>query len=134
LDECGEGVRGERATTWFGRDGKVMVQVLAAEWPSARKQLDQYFKGTNTVGGVKAFREARKEMPTQTSLLGLIDSVQLFGSLAEAFKPLLANAQAPLPPNWPNKPAKGTTAFIGLSVTLQPQRGGLHTFIPAPAA
>jgi hypothetical protein len=39
-----------------------------------------------------------------------------------------------VPANWPNKPEKGMVAFVGLSVTLQPQRGGLDTFITAAVA
>jgi hypothetical protein len=41
---------------------------------------------------------------------------------------------AQLPPGWPNKPGKGTKAYVGSAVTLQPQRGGFDLFITAAAA
>ena len=58
-----KGIMGEKLTVWFGTDGKSVVQVSAADWPAARKLLDQYTKGTKTIGDVKAFAEGRKEMP-----------------------------------------------------------------------
>ncbi|HEY7311183.1 MAG TPA: hypothetical protein VH643_17615 [Gemmataceae bacterium] len=130
--EVMKGVMGDKLTVWFGTDGKSVVQVSAADWASARKLLDDYAKGGKTAGDAKAFQDARKEMPKQASLLGLFDSVQLAGTITDVMKPFMGNA--PLPPNWPNKPEKGTSAFVGLSVTLQPQRGSLDTFITAAAA
>jgi hypothetical protein len=128
--ESMKGLMGEKMNGWVGTDGKVLVQVNAADWPAARKLLDQYFKGVRTVADVKALRDVRKEMPARTSVLGLIDSVQLFDSLIETFKPLMGGQ---VPPNWPNKPEKGTAAFVGLAVTLQPRGGSLDTFITAAA-
>jgi hypothetical protein len=129
--ESMKGMFGEKNNTWFGTDGKVMVQINAADWPAARKLLDQYLKGANTAGDIKALRDVRKEMPARTSILGLIDAVQMFGSIAEALKPLLGNQ---VPAHWPNKPNKDAAGFVGLAVTLQPRRGGLDLFISADAA
>jgi hypothetical protein len=129
--ESMKGMFGEKNNTWFGTNGKVVVQINAADWPAARKLLEQYSKGTNTAGDMKALRDVRKEMPARTSVLGLIDAVQMFGSIAEALKPLLGNQ---VPPNWPNKPDKDAVGFVGLAVTLQPRRGGLDLFISADAA
>jgi hypothetical protein len=130
--EAMKGLLGEKSTIWFGTDSKSLVQITAADWPAARKLLDEYTKGTKPAGDVKAFRDVRKEMPARASLMGLFDTVQLGETVTDAIKPFLANA--PVPANWPNKPEKGTAAFVGLSVTLQPQRGGLDTFITAAAA
>jgi len=130
--EAMKGVMGEKLTVWFGTDGKSVVQVSAADWASARKLLDEFTKGGKTAGDAKAFQDARKEMPARTSLLGLFDTVQLGGMITDVMKPFMGNA--PVPPNWPNKPAKGTVAYVGMSVTLQPQRGSLDTFITAAAA
>jgi hypothetical protein len=121
---------GEKNNVWFGTDGKIMVQVNAADWTAARKLLDQYFKNANTAGDVKALREVRKQMPPRTSVLGLIDAVSLFGKAAEAFKPLLG---AQLPAGWPQMPPKGTAGYIGLAVTLQPNRGSFDLFLSADA-
>jgi hypothetical protein len=122
---------GEKMHFWFGTDGKVVVQVSAADWATARKILDQYFKSSGTVGDVPAFREVRKEMPAEATVLGVIDAVQYMGSVAELLKPTFG---ALIPPNWPNLPGKGAPTFVGVSVTLRPQRGSFDTFISAAAA
>jgi hypothetical protein len=129
--EAMKGLLGEKTTLWFGTDGKSMVQVVAADWTTARKLLDRYSKGEGKVGDVKAFQEVRKQMPPRASFLGLIDSVRLFGSIFEIVRPLLPVAQ--LPPGWPNLPGKDVTSFVGLSATLQPGRGGLDLYLPASA-
>jgi len=126
-----KGLLGEKMTCWFGTDGKSVIQVMAADWPAARKLLDQYTKGTKPIGEVKAFTDVRKEMPARASFLGLIDTVQMFGTMAELFKPMLGPN---VPANWPKMPDKGTRSFLGLAVTLQPQRGSFDLFISAAAA
>ncbi len=79
-----------------------------------------------------AFRDVRKEMPARASFLGLIDAVQYLGTVADVLKPMFGQLMQ-LPPGWPNMPGKGTASFIGVSVTLQPQRGGFDTFVSAAA-
>ena len=130
--ESMKGMLGEKTNVWFGTDGKTVVQINAPDWPSARKMLDQFTKGAETVGDLKAFRAARKEMPARTSFLGLIDAVQMFGTIMEVVKPLIPAGQ--IPPGWPNLPPKGTSSFVGMAVTLQPLRGGFDLFITAAAA
>jgi len=123
---------GEKLHFWFGTDGKVVVQVSAADWSAARKILDQYFKNSGTIGDIKGFKEVRKEMPAQATVLVLINAVQYLGSVADLLKPMFGQF---VPPNWPNMPAGGgPPSFVGVSVTLQPQRGSLDTFVSAAAA
>lgn len=131
--EAMKGLLGEKTTLWFGTDGKSVVQVTASDWTAARKLLEQYSKGTGTIGEVKAFREARKEMPARTSFLGLIDAVRMFGTIMDVVRPALPPGAA-LPPDWPNRPAKEASTFVGIAVTLQPQRGSFDLFITASAA
>ncbi len=132
LFEAMKGLIGEKRTVWFGTDGKTFVQITAPDWKAASKLLEQYSKGAGTAGEVKAFRDVRKELPVNTSLLVLVDAVRLFGRIFETVKPLVPAGQ--LPPGWPNTPGKGTLSYLGLAVTLQPQRGGLDLFISAAAA
>jgi hypothetical protein len=126
-----KGLMGEKMTIWFGTDGKSVVQVSAPDWETAQKLLDQYVKGNNTAGNVAAFTEVRKEMPAEASFLALVDAVQSLGAVVEGFKPLLGGI---VPPNWPAIPGKGTPSFVGVSVTLQPQRGGFDFFLSNAAA
>lgn len=131
--EAMKGILGEKMTVWFGTDGKSLVQVNAPDWSTAQKLLEQYSKGMGTVGEVQAFKDVRKEMPARTSFLGLFDATRMFGTILEAFKPLLPPGVA-LPPGWPNVPAKVASAYVGLAVTLQPNRGSFDLFISAASA
>jgi hypothetical protein len=123
---------GEKRTIWVGTDGKAVVSVTAPDWKTASKLLDQYTKGAGAATDVKAFRDVRKEMPKQTSALALIEAVHLFTGVFDAFKPLIPSGQ--LPPGFPNLKGKSTMAYLGASLTLQPNRGGLDLFITAAAA
>ena len=131
--EAMKSLLGEKSKMWFGTDGKTVVQVNAPDWKAAQKLLDQYANGKDTAGDAQAFRDLRKEMPARTSLLGMIDAVQMLKTIAEVVKPGLPPA-IPLPPGWPNVPAKAVAAYIGLAVTLQPNRGSFDLFITAAAA
>lgn len=131
LIEAMKGLLGEKRTVWFGTDGKTLVSVTAPDWAAASKLLDQYSKGNDSAGEVKAFQDARKEMPKQTSFLGLIDVVNVFGSVFETLKPMIPAGQ--LPAGWPNLAAKGPSAYIGLALTLQPNRGSFDLFLTADA-
>jgi hypothetical protein len=126
-----KGLMGEKLNIWFGTDGKSLVQISAPDWEAAQKLLDQYVKGNNTAGNVTAFRDVRKEMPAEASFLALVDAVQSLGAMVEGFKPLLGGI---VPPNWPAMPGKGTPSYFGVSVTLQPQRGGFDFFLSNAAA
>ncbi len=127
-----KGFVGEKKSIWFGTDGKTFVTVTAPDWNSASKLLEQYSKNADAAHEVKAFSDARKEMPKQTSLLVLLDTVRMFGRILEAVKPMIPSGQVPA--NWPKMPGKGTSAYLGLSATLQPQRGSFDVFITAAAA
>lgn len=127
-----KGILGEKKTLWFGTDGKAFVTITAPDWKEANKLLEQYTKNSGAAHEAKAFLDARKEMPKQTSLLVMVDAVRMFGRILEAIKPMIPAGQVPA--GWPNLPAKGTSAYLGLSVTLQPQRGGLDAFITSAAA
>jgi hypothetical protein len=124
---------GENMNIWFGTDGKVLVQVVAKDWKSAEKLLEQYLNEKDTAAAVKAFGETRKELPDEATLLGLIDVVQYFGTIVEVMKPL-AGVAVPLPANFPAMPEKGKASYVGGAVTLKADRGSLDLFISTSAA
>jgi hypothetical protein len=120
---------GEKMNLWFGTDGKVMVQVAAKDWAGAQRLLDQYAKGAKRVGDVPAFRDVRKELPAEATMLGVVDMVQYLGVVADFAKPLLGNFM-PLPPGFPAA-GKGQPTYVGGALTLRPQRGSVDGFISA---
>ncbi|MHB1425390.1 MAG: hypothetical protein ACYC3I_19645 [Gemmataceae bacterium] len=131
--ESMKGFFGEKTTMWIGTDGKTAVQITAPDWSSARKLLDQYSKGKDRAGEAQAFRDARKEMPARTSILGLIDAVPMFATIAELYKPILPPGVL-LPPGREIVLSKVVSAYVGLAVTLQPNRGSFDLFITVAAA
>jgi hypothetical protein len=125
---------GEKMNYWFGTDGKVVVQVIAKDWKSAEKLLDQYFTGKDTVGAVQAFADTRKELPADTTMLVLVDLVKYAGTIVEVMKPMFGQLGAQLPANFPALPEKGKPTFMGVAVTLKADRGSFDVFISAGAA
>jgi hypothetical protein len=126
-----ESLIGEKMHYWFGSDGKVVLTVIAKDWAAAEKLLEEYHKGGKAVGTVAAFRDVRKELPAEATLLGLMDAVQYGSAIVEMIKPMVGGF-VPLPPNFPAKPSKDASYFGG-AVTLSGERGSLDVFISAPA-
>ncbi len=127
-------ILGEKTTVWFGTDGKEVLQVTAADWTVAEKILDRYFKGNRTAGDADAFRDVRKELPAEATMVGMMDVVQYLAALVEVGKPLVGGF-FPLPPNlrFPVKPDKESPTYVGAAVALTPERGTLDVFISAAA-
>jgi hypothetical protein len=121
---------GEGRKTWFGTDGKVFVQVVAKDWDSARRQFDQYLDGKDSVGRQFAFRETRSHLPAETTVLMLVDASYHARVMAEFMR-----AAGDLPAAFPAPPAAtGEAGYLGVAVTLQPDRGSLDVWLPAAAA
>jgi len=123
---------GESLNSWIGTDGKEIVQVMAKDWKSAEKLLDQYFKGADTAGADKAFAAVRKELPPEATFLMQIDAVQYVAVILDFVKPLIEASAPPLAAKFP-KPIKGTPAYLGVAVTLTPERGGFDFFVSSDA-
>ncbi len=124
-------ILGDKMRLWFGTDGKVVVQITAADWPAAQQAARSVQQGQQDHRRGESVPRVRKEMPAQTSFLMLIDAVNIFGMMPEAFRPMIGGQ---LPPGWPKMPAKDAQLVPRMSVTLQPQRGGFDLFISAAAA
>ncbi|MFL5243197.1 MAG: hypothetical protein ACJ8FY_13915 [Gemmataceae bacterium] len=125
---------GDSQNIWFGSDGKRFVQVAAKDWDTAKNLLDLYLDKKNTIGEQEAFKDARKHMPTDTSLVILIDVPKYATLLAEAFEPFLSLFPIPLPAGILKPAVPGTTCFTGIAVTLQPQRASFDYWLPGKAA
>jgi hypothetical protein len=123
---------GSEMNLWFGSDGKENVTVIAKDWPAAEKLLDQYFNRRQTVGDVAAFREARKELPAEATILALFDVVQYGAAVLDFVKPLIGVAMR-LPPNFPAAPDKAKPTYVGIAATAVPQRASFDLFLSAPA-
>ncbi len=123
---------GEEITIWYGTDGKQVVQVQAPNWEAAQKLLDADLKGQAPIGPEGNFRAVRKELPTETSVVMLVDLVHYLAALAEMTRPMW-QTQFPLPANFPPPVGQGKQSFVGLAFTLVPQRGSVDGFLSTQA-
>jgi hypothetical protein len=123
---------GEGAKMWFGSDGKGFVSITADDWESAQKLLDNYLDKKGVVGEEKAYSEARKHLPAEATLIALVDLPAYAGIMTDYAQNLLGGI-VPFPLDALTPAAKGKTAFMGFSVTLQPERGSVDFWLPASA-
>jgi hypothetical protein len=119
---------------WFGSTGKALVQVAAPNWDGARRRLDRYLDGRDTIGRQRAFRDSRKHLPAQASVLTLVD-VRSYARAMRRFLTIVAEGapngkehESPVP-----EAEKGEASYAGLAVTLEPGRGSLDVWFPAAA-
>ncbi len=120
---------GEGTLTWYGTDGKVVVQVTAADWPAAQKLLDDYFKGKNTIAEEGNYRNVRKELPAEPTALFLFDLVRYVATVFNVIRPQLEDKLS-LPANYPQV-GKLKPSFGGAAVTLRPDRGTVDLYFSA---
>ncbi len=125
----------ETTTYWFGTDGKRYVQVVAKDWDTARKLLDEYLDAKETVGTDAAFQAVRKGLPTEATQVISVEVNATISGLGAAFK-LMLEAM----PGFPGgeipklKPVKGQApAFVGAAVVLKPGSAGFAAVAPAAA-
>jgi hypothetical protein len=119
---------GDDVHVWFGTDGKSVVQVVAKNFKEAQALIDQYSQGKKTIGEQPAFTEARKQLPKEATYLTLANVPAAAGIMIEAIQ---AQVPVPLPIAAPDK-SKAT--YIGIAVTVKPERGSFDLWIPGEAA
>ena len=125
---------GEGAKIWFGTDGKSYVQISAKDWDTAKGYLDQYLEGKTALKNQKAYQETRKQLPSEATLIGLIDALPYFQKMGDYLSAVLkAMPAVPFPvPKLPTE-VKGNPAYLGMAVTLESGSGGLDFWLPATA-
>ncbi len=124
----------EKTSIWLGTDGKVVVQLTAKDWDTAKKLLEDYLSGKGGVGSDAGFQLARKNLPPEASLLYLLETSQVVTMLAEQAK---AVGQALPGGGFPQignvKPVKGDATYIGIALSLKPQTATVDLFVPGTA-
>jgi hypothetical protein len=123
---------GEGEKIWFGSDGKAFVSITADDWESAQKLLDNYLDKKDNVGQDKAFTDTRKQLPTEVTLLSMVDLPAYAAIMADYFQTIIPGG-TPFPVDALKPAVKGKTSYMGFSVTLQPQRGSADFWLPATA-
>ncbi|MFN4260245.1 MAG: hypothetical protein ACK4RK_13190 [Gemmataceae bacterium] len=122
---------GQEMNIWFGTDGKRVYQVIAADWKDAQQRLDQFFAGTNTLSQQDAYREARQQLPAETTMLALYESGQFAQLISNFLMPIMKELMGVNIPEVRIRPGK--PSYMGMALTLQSQRGGVDFWLPAGA-
>jgi hypothetical protein len=124
---------GDGSKVWFGTDGKKgFVSIVADDWESAQKLLDNYLDKKGTLGEQKAYTESRKHLPTDATLIALVD-VPAYAAIMTDYAQNILGGLLPIPPGLLTPAVKGKTHYMGFSVTLQPERGSVDFWLPASA-
>jgi hypothetical protein len=131
-----ERMLGGEMRMWFGTDGKVFLNVTAKDWKTAKGLIDSYLKGDQPVSKDDSFQLTRKNLPSETTMVALVDTGRLVYELFEMFKEMF---QA-FPGGFPGgampelrKPT-GKPAYLGVALTLKPEYGSFELFVPTTAA
>jgi hypothetical protein len=119
---------GDGVKIWFGTDGKSYVQITAKDWDAAKHILEEYLDGKDAIGKEKPFQESVKQLPAQTTMIGLMDVPQYVAVMSKYMGPLLKGQGLPveIPPL---SAAKGKT-YAGMALTLRPEQGSVDFWIP----
>jgi len=123
---------GEGSNVWYGTDGKHVLQVTAKDWAGAEKLLESYSKHESMVGGQGNFKDVRKELPGEASVLMMVDMVKYATAILDFVKPMLSD-KGILPKDYPPPAPKGTHSFVGGTVILQEERAAIDKFVSAKA-
>jgi hypothetical protein len=99
----------------------------------ARKQLDTYLDGKKTVADEKAFQEARKQLPVNANVIGLIDAPR-YAELISGFMQTFLTLGANRPSNTSfSKTREVKSCFLGMAVTLKSERASFELWLPVAA-
>ena len=122
---------GEEQKFWYGTDGATTVQVTAKDWSEAKKLLENYFSGKNTLTTEPGYELTRKQLPGAANMVILIDAGKAAYTVAQYVGEIVKNIPG-LPGNLGEaKKPEGKPAYVGLLLNLEPKHGAFDVFLPA---
>ncbi len=121
---------GKELAVFLGSDGKHLIQVSARDWDTARKLLDSYFEGKDSLRTVAGYAQIRKELPGQGSGIVLVDLPTYLAVVLDLVKPSI-QAMVPFPEKYPAAAPKGASGFLGFAVSLNKERASADLVITA---
>jgi hypothetical protein len=122
----------EKMTVWIGTDGKTVAQVTAKDWDAASSELNRYFEEKKPVGDTTGYKLTRKNLPSEASLLMMLETEQTVTMLLESLRAMEGTVPG-IPKIGKVKPLKGAPTFIGVAVTLKGDTATGNLFVPATA-
>jgi hypothetical protein len=124
---------GDGLNIWVGIEGSRLIQIVGKDWPAAKAKLDTFLDGKNNVEKTPAFQATKKQLPAQSSMLYFIDAGPITNVMVDYMVSILKAMPFPFPMPDSVKPVATDTAYIGMAVSLQPERGSFELFVPVKA-
>jgi hypothetical protein len=128
---------GEGMNLWFGVVDQRYMQVMAPDWKTAKKLLDDYFDKKDMIGSDKhkMFIEARDNLPRDASMVCMTQAGPLAHTIGESIYAIAKGQGLPFNINPPGKLAKRIqSSYLALALTMQAGRGSFDLWLPGAAA
>jgi hypothetical protein len=119
---------GEGINTWFGTDGKVFLEATAPDWTAAEKLIDQYLDGKAKLGDQQAFKDSRKQVAGEATLIALIDLPQFARIIYDMVQTMFMGTLPQLPAG------KSKATYTAFAVTLKAERVSFELYVPCTTA
>jgi hypothetical protein len=119
-------VGGEKTTTWFGTDGKLMVSVAGQTWEKVQPYVDAVISGGGGVAQAPAFNATRKLLPEKASVLLLVNVQGLARQILETIAAAQGGKQPAI--ELPKEPA-----FLGAAMSATPKSYQFQFVLPSAA-
>ncbi|HEY2911580.1 MAG TPA: hypothetical protein VGI99_15115 [Gemmataceae bacterium] len=124
----------EKTTLWIGTDGKVVVQLMAADWAAAKKLLAEALDPKEAVGQDKGFELARKNLPKELSVVMMLETGTIVTMMVNQVKAMSQFVPGGAFPQIGSvKPVKGEPTYLAMSLSLKPQVATADLFFAGTA-
>ena len=131
MTEMMKTVLGDGMNLWFGTDGKVVLQVNAKDWPTARAQIVSYHDREGTLDETGPFKAVAGNLPAHASLFTLIDVPLYMEVTVKTMLAAASNAGASIPPGFDKPAVKPATTYLGLAGTIESGRANVDVWLSA---
>ncbi|HXD87167.1 MAG TPA: hypothetical protein VN641_11780 [Urbifossiella sp.] len=124
----------EKTTLWVGTNGKVVVQLMAADWAAAKKLLTEALDPKEAVGLDKGFELARKNLPKELSAVMMLETATIVTMMVNQVKTMSQFIPGGAFPQIGSvKPVKGEPTYLAMSLSLKPQLATADMFVAGTA-
>lgn len=119
---------GGRMESWFGTDGKLVLEITAPTWDQAKALIDAYTSGESGVGRDAGFKAVLSDLPGRASFLMVMNMQGLVRMMAAQFAAIAKNPDVKAPEDMPKE-----AAYLGASLTPHATQGyEFHLVLPSP--
>lgn len=126
---------GDKATTWFGTDGKKILRISAKDWTSAKAIVESYLQGKSAIDKDESFQTTRKNLPNEATFLMVADTARLVEFILETVREATAGVPGAFPGGQlpPIKAPQAKPAYFGFALVLKAEYGSIDLYVPTAA-